>query len=67
VIPDPLLVPIIVGLALLAVVLIAWAFLSRSAPAAADSGPGEPATDDGDSWYFLKFEPGNPPADLSHP
>jgi asparagine N-glycosylation enzyme membrane subunit Stt3 len=57
---ENLLAALFVVVILVASVLFALSFFSRSEPedAAADSPAERPTAEESDTWYFLKFEPG---------
>ena len=66
---ETLLVPLVVVVIFAALALFAVVFHSKSGPenpvagSPADASPAE----ESETWYFLRFEPGEASSDLSHP
>ena len=66
---ETLLVPLVIVVIFAALALFAVVFDSRSgAEDSAVAPPPDPrAADESETWYFLKFEPGEGSSDLSRP
>ena len=66
---ETLLLPLVVVVIFAALALFAVVFQSKSGtenPAAGSPADASPA-EESETWYFLKFEPGDSSSDLSHP
>jgi len=66
---ETLLVPLVIVVIFAALALFAVVFHARSGAedSAVGPSPGPAPEDDSETWYFLKFEPGDSSSDLSHP
>ena len=66
---ETLLVPLVIVVIFAALALVAVVFDSRSGAEESAVGPPQdprPA-DESETWYFLRFEPGDASSDLSRP
>jgi len=66
---ETLLVPLVIVVIFAALALFAVVFQSKSGgeDPAVGSPADPPAADGSETWYFLRFEPGESSSDLSHP
>jgi flagellar basal body-associated protein FliL len=66
---ETLLVPLVIVVIFAALALFAVVFQSKSSPEdpAAESPADASPAEESETWYFLRFEPGEASSDLSRP